>query len=103
MFKSNPLKKCHENPPHRFFHPTFLKLNDRNLGQWAPGQAYDSIGLAGGGGELSDAEEKELDLDYSASRPVSGPVSHETMRRVSSILFICKNACVYSLCHLSAK
>jgi hypothetical protein len=83
--------------------PNFFYLNRRNLGHWAPGQAYDSIGLAGGGGgELSDAEEKELDLDYSASRPVSGPVSHETMRRVSSILFICKNACVFSLSHLSS-
>ena len=44
---------------------------------------------------LSDAEERELDLDYS-SRPGSGPVrpltamSHDTLRRVSSMLFICK-------------
>ena len=44
---------------------------------------------------LSDGEERELDLDYS-SRPGSGPVrpitamSHDTLRRVSSMLFICK-------------
>ena len=50
-----------------------------------------------GGGELllSDAEEVELDLDYS-SRPASSTRpesqrSHDTLRHVSSLLFICKS------------
>ena len=47
--------------------------------------------------ELSDAEELELDLDYS-SRPASSTRpesqrSHDTLRHVSSLLFICKSRC----------
>ncbi len=45
--------------------------------------------VAGGGGEGVSEGEEELDLDYDGP---SRPVSHDTMRRVSSLLFICKES-----------